>query len=183
MSTRILHPYTNVRPLSQINTLHGMIRVAKDYPAETMTVYCQTDRSYWLAISDGWGTHDLINVEQDIEVSSSLVRELLECPSPLCAYPYRLDAGEWSVWNTSFVGDIPGITGYYKELPEYARGAGFGFVKISQAVQQSIDISAYPVEKYQWWFLDTWFSYAMLRTASHQFHLHHPIEHYRNIAS
>lgn len=74
----------------------------------------------------------IVNVEHDMECSDGLIRRLLDCPHPLCAYAYLLRrSGPYAYRN----GPLPPAGGYedhwLKEGEEWATFGGIGFVKIA----------------------------------------------------
>lgn len=90
------------------------------------------DFAYWRELDDLWakpGT--LVNVEHDMEFSDDLVRGLVECPHPLCTYPYRCylrDLGHY-VWTPTVDG------AWCEEGTEWADTSTLGFVKIAESAR------------------------------------------------
>lgn len=179
--TRLLHSYTDVRPLSQIETLHGMIEVAKLWSEDVYSCKMVDDGDYHKFLLEHWGQgSDIINIEQDIAVTTEHTYSLEICQYKLCCYPYRLDAGKWSVW---YSGDLELPANYYETLPDFAGGSSLGLVKISAGIQNRIPLHEYPVDKYKWWFLDSWISHK-LNDLGLRWHVHQPpVRHNRNVAS
>lgn len=83
---------------------------------------------YWAGLEALWSSdYDLVNIEHDMEYSDLLVAELLSCPHPLCAYPYKVQPFGWPgmTWGASY-----GSSWVTPENP-YASFSPIGFCKIS----------------------------------------------------
>ena len=176
----ILHSYTDVRPLSQIDTLHAMIEIARMYGPDFVSryIYKEDDTAYHRFLLDYWDREwgNIINIEQDIVPSPRMINELLECPYFLCCFPYRLQNGELSVGYP----DDELTWKSYGQVPEYADFSGLGLTKFSPTARHSIDLGNYPVDQYKWWFLDTWI-YKQLHMRNLKYHVHSPeVPHNRN---
>ena len=75
-------------------------RVPTDAPLKSeysvRDAVCNGPFDYWSALETLWGSDlTIVNVEHDVEFSDLLVAELLSCPWPMCAYPYRVLPAGW----------------------------------------------------------------------------------------
>ena len=178
--TLILHPFSDTRPAEQIETLAIIKKLSKRYPIKSQL--CNPTDDYWKFLLKNWNKDDLIIIEQDIVPTVDMIEELEECIEELCCFPYRLRDGRWSVWNNNIPVDQRDNTAnaeYYVEpyddLPEYAPASAFGCTKIVRSIQKQIPLQLYPVEKYAWWYLDSWISERVAHQLSNKrFHLHKP---------
>lgn len=100
---------------------------------------------YWRALNAHWASdRTLINVEHDMEFSDELVRGLVECPHPLCTYPYRcyLRDREYYVYT-------PTVDGWWvEEGTEWADTSTLGFCKIAPEARTR------PLRRIIWKFLE-----------------------------
>ncbi len=62
------------------------------------------DGAYWRAICERWDTgHDLVFIEQDIEIGPGMLETFEECPGQWCAYDYHAEpAGTGPLGFTRF---------------------------------------------------------------------------------
>lgn len=186
--TRFLHSYTTHRQLSQIETLHNVIKLAQDYPNdELISKWMIQDTDYASFLTSNWRYDTLVNIEQDIAFRPEQIDSLLSCNEPLCCYPYRLDSGLWSLWHPIWELDWDGRSPaqyaqehYKSPLPELSECSGLGLVKFGREIQNAIPLHEY---NGHWSMLDSWISLQTDRLG-YSWHVHNgPVVHNRNIAS
>jgi len=174
--TLILHTYTNERKDEQQETLEQISELKRLANVESQ--FCNDTDDYWAFLLRNWGKEDLIIIEQDVVATPLQVIELAQCSRFVCAYPYRLRAGQLSVWNMddelrhgNFREYLPS---YYEAVaPEFASGTSLGFTKISYLAQLLIPLWEYPVDKYKWWYLDSFISWYLHKKLQ-SVHVHRP---------
>lgn len=127
------------------------------YP--TATIRCVTDFDYWDGLTAAWDTPVLVNIERDMEVTDDLITQLVDCPHPLCAYPYLVCPGATPVYAHRADGLIgtPDI--------EWADWAAPGFCKISAPGRAGRLLPRHP-----WWGVEESIN-ASIKT---RWHLHWP---------
>ncbi len=178
--TRVLHTYSDVRVEDQLETATEMVKIGVHYPVKWQ--YCIEDDDYWAFLLRNWGYEDIVIVEQDVVAKRHLVDGLVECPEHVCTYPYRLKAGQLSVFEITDGDTIPFIPQFYEVTPPlYTDGSGLGFIKISKELQKHIPLHTYDVGLYKWWYLDSFISWHLKRL-KYKIHVHqHMVQHNRSI--
>lgn len=103
------------------------------------------DFDYWKALHDVWyGPDTLVNVEHDMEFSDELVQGLLDCPHPLCTYPYLC----WIRERGHYVYTPTADGRWVSEGRPWADTSTLGFVKIAPEARVR------PLRRMIWKFLE-----------------------------
>ncbi len=162
---RILMPYVNKRVNNQIETINSYNLLKLKY--HIIRKETNNDIDYFNLLLNNWGIEDLIIWEMDIIAYECNIRSLNECDKDICSYNYKLTNGNSICRNkdrTPFLDNT-----------EYSDRVGFGFTKISLAMQKIITPSQF--KRKSWSTLDTEFSYLM-KDLDITAHIHWPlIEH------
>lgn len=181
----IIHTYTDQRPDDQTETLTAISKIREVWPTVSEKMVEPDD--YWSLLLRNWNRgDDLITVEQDVVPSLRKVRELDQCVARVCAFPYRLPAGQWSVFDITPQDKRPPFHEYipqYYEIgrPHFTNGTSLGFTKIGLGAQSKIPLHEYPVHKYEWWYLDSFISWYLMR-AKIMVHVHdEEVKHNRTV--
>ena len=98
------------------------------YDVRTPVLAAGDAYAYWRELSRLW-RHPvtLVNVEHDMEFSDDLVRDLVECPHPLCTHAYRVWINNIREWIYCPTRDQRWIT----HGVEWAHTSSLGFCKIA----------------------------------------------------
>jgi glycosyltransferase involved in cell wall biosynthesis len=158
---------------------------------------CVGDHGYEDGLTKLWGKGTMVIVEQDILFRRQMIQDLAECPELLCAQDFScvslpchyaevaLHSGEkartclphglpecFPVHRTMRVWDDKEHTKgrWIREDEKWCDFAGFGLTKISQKLQQKVELDLAPGD---WTNLDTRFSLFMSRQG-YRFHVHRP---------
>jgi hypothetical protein len=176
LMTLILHTYTNERVDEQQETLAQISELKR--LANVQSQFCNNTDDYWALLLRYWGKEDIITIEQDVVATPLQVLQLAQCPRFACAFPYRLRAGQLSVWDMEndlkhgkFREYIPAF--YEVVSPIFSDGTSLGFTKITTVAQKLVPLWEYDVDKYKWWYLDSFISWH-LHKHSQQVHVHRP---------
>ena len=98
-------------------------------------VECQGDFDYSHGLAEAWVSDaTVVNVEHDLEVSDTLIQNLIDCPEPLCAQTYPLYAASGAHGTTDgpiypYTATNPGA--WVSEGTEWAEWAAPGFIKVT----------------------------------------------------
>jgi hypothetical protein len=97
-------------------------------------VECRDDYDYWAGLAALWdGPDTIVNIEHDVEVTDEHIAQLLDCPHPLCTWPYIC---HWISSGLAF--PLFGVgTGKHRlwEPEEWAHWSVIGLVKITAAAR------------------------------------------------
>lgn len=170
----ILHVWSRTRPEDQVATKQIVAQLAHTYFVDS--ILAREPDDYWKAWCLWWNIgEDIINIEQDNVPTKAQVDELAACPYPLCTYPYwrkeQIVLWDYLPDPTKADGPARDWVSLEEPIPDFVKGSGFGCVKIAKSVRDMVDIAQYPVEKYEWWSIDTWFSTELLKTGV-EWHVH-----------
>lgn len=161
MIMKILMPYVNKRINNQIETISAYNQLKDEYTIIRMETKNNDD--YFNLLLNNWGVQDLIIWEMDIVANNSNIRALIECPRDICAFNYKLVNGRYICRNAD---RTP-----FLDNTEFSDRVGFGFTKISLAVQKIITPDQF--KRKSWSTLDTEFSYRM-KDLGYLGHIHWP---------
>lgn len=176
----VLQPERTDRP--------DVIILASHLPGETppsssrfaiCRIECIDEWSYWAGVETWWDTPaELVNVERDHDYSDKLVTELLDCPYPLCSYPYLVQPEylDHPVLCAT-VGHRASDEAWVQPGDEWADFSSIGFCKIGPAAR------VLPLFRIPW----KWVEHEVDRNVAHsglRWHLHwpdgQPIEHHHD---
>lgn len=177
--TVILHTYTDQRLDEQQETLEQIEQLKQIYGDMVISHKCNNTDDYWSLLLRYWRKQDIITIEQDVVAYPLYVTEMLQCVRHVCTYPYRLRAGQLSVWEMEeyelrhgeFREYIPDF--YEVVAPDFSNGTSLGFTKIDLSAQRLVPLWEYPVDKYNWWYLDSFISWYLNRHGQ-RIHVHRP---------
>jgi hypothetical protein len=191
--TLILHTYTDIRLDDQVETLDSIYRMKAMYAGRVVSEKMVDPDDYWSFLLRNWGKEDIVIIEQDVVGTVGNIDKLIICREPVCANPYRLAAGQYSIFDipedtpTKNFGPPFNVNYHYPEnhwnmpLPVYVGGMSLGFTKISLATQKKIPLWEYPVGVYEWWYLDSFISWHLNRLKQ-KVHVHTPeVKHNRTV--
>lgn len=172
----ILHTYSNERIPQQYPTMIAMLEITRVFSKLGINVrsrHCPFDSSYWYSLCQYWQSHTIVNIEQDIVPTASMVEDLLGCDHSACAYWYRIRPdNHLSVFHMA-----DGKMLYESEpVPEFVEGSGIGLAKIGLEIQTQIPLWDYDWQQYKWWYLDTWLSEQMAKLDI-KWHIHGEVLH------
>lgn len=124
-------------------------------------VECVGEFCYWKGLSSVWEKGlTVVNVERDMEFSDELVAGLVDCPHPLCAYPYKVFPTQLKRFIYCATTDGPHCNNPPRWLTgpsdEWACWSSIGFAKFSPQVQTK------PLDKMFW----KWFEHSINRVVS-----------------
>lgn len=111
------------------------------FEIEVVPIECVDEFAYWRGVADHWDSdRTLVNLEHDIEADDSHIRELLDCPHPLCSWAYRchwisthIEGGVIAAGSGTRTVDVPvSPEAYYLQGgEEWAQWSAIGLVKIT----------------------------------------------------
>lgn len=176
--TLVLHAYSNERLEEQQETLEQLVEIKRIWGDRVISQFCNDTDDYWATLLRIWGKDDLIIVEQDVVATPLHILSLAACSRFACAYPYRLRAGQLSIWD--MIDDLKHgefreyIPDYYEiALPTFCDGTSLGLTKLTTVAQKLVPLWKYDVEKYKWWYLDSFISWHLYKH-SQKIHIHLP---------
>lgn len=156
-------------PLIVASRLEGDGLRTSEY--EVLDLVCDGPFDYWSGLASVWGSDQtVVNVERDMEFSDDLVRELLSCPQPLCAFPYRVLPSGWPgfLYSAAF-------RDWVSEGTDFASFSAIGFCKITPEARSGSEL-----ERKSWEHLETGVHNAVAH-GKRFWHLHWPeIVHYHD---
>jgi hypothetical protein len=139
------------------------------------------DLRYSNGLASLWGTNKtIVNVEQDMQFSDELVAELVECPEPLCAYPYQVyptAKGKFIYCGTTDAPEPGDKDPRWLKGPDDTRSVwhSIGFCKITPQARVK------PIDRMFWKWLEHAVNRVVCREAGLTWHVHWPeIRHYHN---
>ena len=155
----------------------GAPKTSGAWPVES--VECGGELSYWAGFSRLWDSDQtIVNVERDMQFDDALVAELVDCPHPLCAYPYRVyptAKGKFIYCGTATPPGGEGDPVWLSPGDEWAVWHSIGFCKITPQARVK------PLDAMFWQWLEHSINRVVCRAAGLQWHVHWPeIRHYHD---
>ena len=138
----ILYCYTNDTKLRFSEAYNSVIRFKEKYDIKfEMTDLIADPYSLWKVVNRYWGQDDLILIMRSIVVSESLIRELIDCPKPLCTHYTTCSKmyggiGKLTIGNRVAEPIYETLLFVDDKIPEYVSFTGLGFAKISHEFQR-----------------------------------------------
>jgi hypothetical protein len=175
--TRVLHTYTDIRKKDQVETLAELGLIEAAYGDKLISAKCVEPDDYWSVLLRNWGQEDIVIIEQDVVARLAAIDELVTCQHKVCTFPYQLASASLSVFDFDYIKHIPfGVfdVRYPEHIPAFSDGTSLGFTKICGCLQTKIPLWEYDVNKYEWWYLDSFISWHLARLGF-KVHVHQPL--------
>ena len=189
----ILHCYSEKNRGQQQETWDACDTIEKSgYTVEHKLTTTRDDASYWKVLLQAWGKGRLIQFQQDIVPTVSMIEDLAQCYQIACCYPHKLREGNYGLWQGVWEANPPlaynkhGLVDFGKTprptatiplvepFPEFVEGAGIGLIKLTKEMQNAIPLADYPVKEHQWDLIDVWISAYMSQVLHKKWHVHTP---------
>ena len=175
MTAYIVHPYSDARPADRQWCSDQLALFIQQLPdVEQYYAYCVGSTDYATALRVYWelSGHMLI-VEHDIVPTEEQIRELIDCPHPLCTVPYWL----WPK-STGLIDAIQSVRtdGNFDVPPDqkFADFSSLGLVKLSAEFRASVGKPSIV----QWNNVDIEIN-RLVSLGHYRWHIHRPmVEHY-----
>ena len=178
MTAFIVHPYSDARPADRQWCSDQLALFTTQLPdVEQYHAYCVGSTDYATALRVYWElSGHMVIVEHDIVPTEEQVRELIDCPHPLCTIPYWLwpeSTGLTYALCSAFL-----VTEHGKVcVPDgeaYADFSALGLVKLSAEFRASVGKPSIV----QWNNVDIEIN-RLVSLGHYRWHIHRPmVEHY-----
>ena len=181
----ILHPWTEER-LEDREETSQLIEALIDDGGWVLSRKVGPGEEYFQFLCQWWDLPNVIDhliiIEHDNVPTRAQLRELDECPEPVCTIPYRLKTGSWSIgwieesgWSIEFLTDnnyldIQVDANWHSKDWGPIDFSGFGTVKFG-SIRERIDMCSYPgwqkasdqpITRH-WSYMDWWFASELKR--------------------